>query len=154
VDIIIQIKEEEADKLAAALAKRDMPLPAEIVRQRIKDRRGDVPLNAIHGSSGYKADLYLLREGDALRQEAFRRRTLVDLGPGLGELYLHTPEDLILNKLLFYSLSQQTQHVHDIASIIQVMGDQLDRAYLARWVAEKDLRSLWDAIQLQIQSKD
>ena len=154
LDLVIQIPEGAADKFSKELAKRDMLLPAEIIQERLKDRRGDVPLNAIHGSSGYKADLYLLREGDAFREEAFRRRVLVDLGPGLGELFLHTPEDLIIYKLLYYSISQQTKHIRDISSIVQTMGDQLDRAYINKWVAIKELQSLWNFVQLQIQSKE
>jgi len=154
LDLVIQIPEGAADKFSEELAKRDMLLPAEIIQERLKDRRGDVPLNAIHGSSGYKADLYLLREGDAFREEAFRRRVLVDLGPGLGELYLHTPEDLIIYKLLYYSISQQTKHIRDISSIAQTMGDQLDMAYINKWLAIKELSSLWNSVQLQIQSKE
>jgi hypothetical protein len=154
LDLIIQIPESAADKLSEELEKRDMFLPAEIIRERLKDRREDVPLNAIHGASGFKADLYILREGDAFREEAFRRRVLVDLGPGLGEVYLHSPEDLIIYKLLYYSVSEQTKHLHDITSIVQTMGDQLDTAYINKWVTVKERQDLWKSIQLQVQSKD
>ncbi len=154
LDLIVQVPESAADKLSEELEKRDMLLPAEIIRERVKDRRGDLPLNAIHRSSGYKADLYILREGDDFREEAFRRRVLVDLGPGLGEVYLHTPEDLIIYKLLYYSISEQTKHIRDITSIVQTMGDQLDTAYIDKWVAAKERQNLWNSIQLQIQSID
>jgi len=154
LDLVIQIPEGAADKLSKELAKREMLLPTEIIQERLNDRRGDVPLNAIHGSSGYKADLYLLRDGDAFREEAFRRRVLVDLGPGLGKLYLHTPEDLIVNKLLYYNVSQQTKHIRDISSIVQTMGDRLDMAYINKWVAIKELSSVWKSVQLQIQSEE
>ena len=154
LDLIIQVPESAADKLSAELEKRDMLLPPEIIRERLNDQRGDVPLNAIHGASGYKADLYILRKGDDFREEAFRRRLLVDLGPGLGELYLHTPEDLIIYKLLYYSISEQTKHIRDITSIVQTMGDQLGTAYIDKWVAVKERQALWNSIQLQIQSID
>jgi len=154
LDLIIQVPESAADKLSEELEKRDMLLPTEIIRERVKDQRGDVPLNAIHGASGYKADLYILREGDDFREEAFRRRVLVDLGPRLGEVYLHTPEDLIIYKLLYYSISEQTKHIRDITSIVQTMGDQLDTAYIDKWVAVKECQNLWNSIQLQIQSID
>ena len=154
LDLVIQIPERAVDKLSQELEKRDMYLPAEIIRERLKDRREDVPINAIHGASGFKADLYILREGDAFREEAFQRRVLVNLGPGLGEVYLHTPEDLIIYKLLYYSVSEQTKHLHDITSIVQTMGDQLDMVYIDKWLAAKERQDLWKSIQLQIQSKD
>lgn len=154
LDLVIQIPKGAEAKLSEELAKRNMLLPEDIIQDRLKDRRGDDHLNAIHTTSGYKADLYLVREGDLFRNEAFRRRVLVDLGPGLGELYLHTPEDLIVYKLLYYNVSQQTKHISDIASIVQTMGDTLDTHYIQKWVAEKELQALWNTVQLQIQSKD
>mgnify|MGYP006284516073 CR=1 FL=1 len=153
LDLVIQISEDDADQLSEELEKRDMFLPAEIIRERLKDRRYEGPLNAIHGASGFKADLYFLRQGDAFRQEAFRRRILVDLGPGLGEVYLHAPEDLIINKLYYYSISQQTKHLRDIASIVQALGDKLDEEYLKKWIAAKNLQTLWKSIHRKIQSE-
>jgi hypothetical protein len=153
LDLVIQIPDSAVDKLSQELEKREMYLPAEIIRERMKDRREDVPINAIHGASGFKADLYILREGDTFREEAFRRRVLVDLGPGLGKVFLHTPEDLIIYKLLYYSISDQTKHLHDITSIVQTMGDQLDMAYIDKWVTVKERLDLWKSIQLQILSK-
>jgi hypothetical protein len=38
--------------------------------------------------SGLKADLYLMRDGDELRQNAFQRHLLVDYGPPIGEVYI------------------------------------------------------------------
>ena len=69
--LIIQVPVDTVEKLSEELTKRDMPLPAEIINERLRDGRGDVSLNAIHGSSGYKAALYLLREGDAFREETY-----------------------------------------------------------------------------------
>ena len=58
--------------------------------------------------SGLKADLYLLRDGDELRKSAFQRRLLVDDGPPIGEVYVHSPEDLILYKLMYLGWSGQS----------------------------------------------
>jgi len=110
------------------------------------DARADVPLNAIHIHTGYKADIYLLRPGDALRAEAFRRRQLVDLGPELGQVYLHSPEDLILYKLWYYSLSQQTKHLRDITAIVLTLKNELDQEYIRRWAQEKGVNALWDEL--------
>lgn len=153
LDLIIRVADAAAARLSKALAKREMLLPEAIIQEHLNDPRGDLPLNAIHGASGYKADLYLLRAGDPLREEAFQRRVLVDLGPSLGEVYLHTPEDLIVYKLLFYSISQQTKHIRDISSIVQTLGDELDMEYIQKWVDLKELGALWNAILLEIQSQ-
>ena len=153
LDLVVQISDSAVVKLSEELNKRNLLLPADIIQERLNDNRGDVPLNAIHTLSGYKAEFYLLRDGGLFRAEAFKRRVLIDLGPDLGELYLHTPEDLILYKLIYFSLSQQPKHIKDIAAIMLTLGNELDTLYIQRWVDEKDLQTLWKSVQLQIQTK-
>jgi hypothetical protein len=143
LDLVVNIPLEAVAKLSKELEKRDMLVPADIILDNIQETRADLPINAIHMYSGYKADLYPLREGDELRASAFERRRLVDLGAPLGEVYLHSPEDLIIYKLWYYSLSQQTKHIRDITSIVLTQGDELDYDYLEKWVNQKGLSSLW-----------
>ncbi|MFO7943542.1 MAG: hypothetical protein R6U51_04490 [Anaerolineales bacterium] len=54
-----------------------MELPPNIIRAHMNEERGHVPLNVIHASSGYKADLYLVQDGDL-----FSRVSLPEEGPG------------------------------------------------------------------------
>ena len=44
----------------------------------------------------------------------------VDYGPPIGKVYIHSPEDLILYKLMYFGLSQQSKHSRDIAAILKV----------------------------------
>ena len=144
---------EAVGNLSTELAKRDMLVPAEIILDNILETRADLPINAIHMYSGYKADLYPLREGDELRASAFERRQKVDLGAPLGEVYLHSPEDLIIYKLWYYSLSQQTKHIRDITSIVMTLGDGLDYDYIDTWVNKKGLTSLWGDLLAKIRAR-
>jgi hypothetical protein len=96
--------------------------------------------------SGLKADLYLMRDGDELRQSAFQRRTLVDYGPPIGNVYVHAPEDLILYKLLYLGLSGQPKHVRDITAILRAKKDQLDFESIEGWVIRLGLGSVWKEI--------
>ncbi|MEA3350714.1 MAG: hypothetical protein U9Q82_08855 [Chloroflexota bacterium] len=153
LDIVIKVPIKAVNQLSEELAARDMLVPADIILNHLLDDRADIPLNPIHMHSGYKADIYMLREGDALREEAFRRRKLVDLGPELGEVYLHTPEDLIVYKLWYYSLSQQTKHLSDITAIVLTMGDELDYGYIRRWAEEKGVNTLWDELLERIKAE-
>lgn len=61
-----------------------MLVPAEIILDALMEDRADIPLSAIQMYSGLKADLYLMWDGDELRQSAFQRRLLVDYGTRLG----------------------------------------------------------------------
>ena len=62
------------------------------------------------------------------------------------QVYVHSPEDLILYKLHYFSLSQQPKHIRDIASIVQTLGDELDTAYIGQWVARLGLDELWQEV--------
>jgi hypothetical protein len=143
LDLVVKIPIKAVNKLSKELEKRDMLIPAEIILDSIIEDRADIPINAIHMYSGLKADLYPLREGDELRKSAFQRRQRVDYGPPIGSVYIHSPEDLILYKLIYFSLSQQPKHSRDITAILRTKKDQLDFSYIDTWVDRLGLGSLW-----------
>jgi len=153
MDVVVNIPIESVSCLSQELQKRDMLVQADIIMDNIQETRADLPINARHMHSGYKADLYPLREGDDLRASAFERRQKIDLGEPLGEVYLHSPEDLIIYKLWYYSLSQQIKHLRDITSIVITLGDQLDYQYIDFWVIKKGLTSLWGELLAKIRSR-
>jgi hypothetical protein len=153
LDLVIDIPFEAVGRLAEELKKRDMLVPAEIILDAIVEERADIPINAIHMYSGFKADLYPLRQGDELRRVAFQRRKRVDLGPGFGNVYLHSPEDLIIYKLWYYSLSQQTKHLRDITAIVLTLGNELDYDYIRLWADRRGLTTLWIEMLANIRSK-
>lgn len=153
LDLVVNIPLEAIGRLSEELGKRNMFVPEEIILNNILEIRADLPIIAIHMYSGYKADLYPLREGDELRISAFTRRQKVDLGAPIGEVYLHSPEDLIIYKLWYFSLSQQTKHTRDITSIVLTLGDELDFGYIDNWVNKKGLTSLWSNLLTRIRAK-
>lgn len=146
IDFVINLPLESVVKFSKELEKRDMLVPAEIILDTILEDRADIPINAIHIHSGLKADLYPVRPGDALRLSAFERRQLVDYGPPIGRVYVHSPEDLILYKLLYFSISQQPKHSRDIAAILQAKKNQLDLEYIEEWVTQLGLNSIWNEL--------
>ncbi len=137
LDLVVNIPLECVSQFSNELKKRDMLVPEEIILDNILEDRVDLPINAIHMYSGYKADLYPVRDGDELRVSAFSRRQKVDLGESFGEVYLHSPEDLIIYKLWYYSISQQTKHIRDITSIVMILGNELEIEYIETWVTKK-----------------
>jgi hypothetical protein len=153
LDLVVDIPLEAVGRLSKELEKRNILVPAEVILDNILETRADLPINAIHMYSGYKADLYPLREGDELRASAFARRRKIDLGAPLGEVYLHSPEDLIIYKLWYYTLGQQTKHTRDITSIVLTLGNELDYSYIKLWVNQLGLSSIWEDLLAKIQSR-
>ena len=147
LDIVINLPVKAIGKFSKELEKRNMLVPADIILDTMMEDRADIPLNAIHMYSGLKADLYLMRDGDELRRSAFQRRLLVDYGPPIGEVYVHSPEDLILYKLMYLGLSGQPKHARDIAAILKAKKGHLDYGYIDGWVNRLGLNSLWMALK-------
>lgn len=143
LDLVINVPIEAVGRLSKELEKRNMLVPAEIILDSIVEDRADIPINAIHMYSGLKADLYPVREGDELRQIAFQRRERVDYGPPIGQVYIHSPEDLILYKLIYFGISYQPKHSRDIAAILRAKKNQLDFAYIEGWVTRLGLGAVW-----------
>ncbi len=143
LDFVINLPIEAVGKLSKELEKRAMLVPAEIILDTLIEDRADIPLNAIHIYSGLKADIYLVRSGDELRQSAFQRRRRVYYGPSIGHVYIHSPEDLILYKLIYFGLSRQSKHVRDITAILRLKKNQLDSEYMDKWITQLGLSSVW-----------
>jgi hypothetical protein len=146
LDFVIDLPMKTVNKFSKELEKRHMLVPAEIMLDTIIENRADIPINAIHMYTGFKADLYLVREGDELRQIAFQRRMRVDYGPPIGKVYIHSPEDLILYKLIYLSISGQPKHSRDIAAILHSRKKELDFNYIGEWVKRLGLGALWKEI--------
>jgi hypothetical protein len=143
LDIVIKLPVKAAGRFSKELEKRNMLVPVDIILDALVEDRADIPLNAIHIYSGLKADLYLMREGNKLRQSAFQRRVKVDYGPPIGKVFVHSPEDLILYKLMFLGLSGQPKHARDIAAILRAKKDSLDYGYIEEWASRLGLVSAW-----------
>ncbi len=143
LDIVINLPVKAIGRFSKELEIRKMLVPADIILDTMLEDRADIPLNAIHMYSGLKADLYLMREGDKLRQSAFQRRVKVDYGPPIGNVYVHSPEDLILYKLMYLGLSGQSKHARDIAAILRARKNQLDLRYIEEWINQLGFGSIW-----------
>lgn len=144
LDIVINLPIKAVGRFSKELEKRKMLVPADIILDAMMEDRADTPLNAIHMYSGLKADLYLMRAGDKLRQSAFERRVKVDYGSPIGKVYVHSAEDLILYKLMYLGLSGQPKHARDIAAILRAKKNQLDLKYIEEWVNQLGYGSVWN----------
>jgi hypothetical protein len=150
LDIVIDLPVKAVGRFSRELEKRGMLVPADIILDALMEDRADIPLNAIHMYSGLKADLYLMRDGDELRKSAFQRRLLVDYGPPIGDVYVHSPEDLILYKLMYLGFSGQPKHARDIGAILKTKNDQIDYEYIEGWVDRLGLNSVWRELNSDI----
>jgi hypothetical protein len=151
VDLVINLPTEHIQRFSDELARRQILIPPDLMLDLLLETRGDVPLVGYHLHWSHKVELFPLRPGDELRASALARRRLVDLGPPMGQVTVHAPEDLILYKLRFFSLSQQQKHTRDIVAILYAQKGRLDEAYLTGWVHRLGLEAVWRYMLSQVQ---
>lgn len=126
IDIVAAIEERHIDALVLALSP-EFYVDADALRRAIRTHSST---NLIHQATQLKVDLFVAG-GTPLDARQLARRLCVDLGDG-RRLYVHPPEDILLQKLRWYRRGGEIsdRQWRDIAAIVRVQAELLDRGYL------------------------
>lgn len=132
IDVVVALDEKAAGTLADALGK-DYHADADLIAEGLRLRR---PCNVLHLPTVVKIDLIPRKDGDYRRAE-FERRRKVDFA-GV-ELWIVSPEDLVLSKLEWARESGSELQMRDVRQLLEA---PLDREYLMRWADRLGLQAL------------
>ena len=126
IDIVVALEERHVEALVAALSA-EFYLDADALRRAVRTRSS---ANLIHQATQLKVDLFVAG-GTPLDARQIARRQAVDLGDG-RRLYVHPPEDILLQKLRWYRRGGEVsdRQWRDVVAIVRVQGGRLDRDYL------------------------
>lgn len=102
--------------------------------------RSETQFNLIELATGWKIDL-LIRKSRPFSREEFARRTLIQFEGTF--LSIVTAEDLIVAKLEWAKIGGSRRQIDDVAAILKIRADDLDTAYIQRWVHAFHLQSEW-----------
>ncbi len=115
-----------------------------MIFEAIKNRSS---FNIIHLDTLFKIDIFICANS-VFDNEVFRRRIKDRLSDEMDsvELYLVSPEDIILHKLLWYRAGGGVSENQwkDIQGVLKVQKDILDRSYLHKWAHELNVADLLD----------
>ena len=100
--------------------------------------------NVLEHATGWKIDFYISK-GDAFSQTALQRRRVLEVA-GV-EMYVSSPEDVIIAKLQWAKLGGSARRIEGAAGVVHFQGGNLDVAYVERWVRVLDLAELWQEVQ-------
>lgn len=140
MDLVIDILPEDAQKLENLFPLEEFHCPPiEVLNSEITHRG---QFNLIHQNTGIKIDLMVRKNNDHSKME-FSRRQKVPFWQG-SEVYLATPEDVIIKKLSFYREGGSEKHLKDIRGMMA--ESHIDKEYLNHWIQKLHLSSEWEEI--------
>ena len=108
----------------------------------LEAREQESQFNLIELETGWKVDL-IIRKSRPFSRIEFDRRTVIEF-EGV-RLAVATVEDVILAKLEWASLGGSARQLEDVAALLSARSADLDRPYLARWIAQLGVASQWEA---------
>jgi hypothetical protein len=140
IDIVAALLETQVPLLIAAL-EHDFYVDTAALQRAVRERTS---ANLIHQPSQLKVDVFVAG-GTPLDEQQLKRRQAVDVGGG-QTLYLHPPEDILLQKLRWFRRGGEVsdRQWRDILGIVRVQGDRLDRRYLSTSAPMIDVVDLLD----------
>jgi hypothetical protein len=130
IDLVADIKESQIELLLNAFSPR-FYISEIAILEAIKS--GNC-FNLIDNQTGWKIDIFILTQ-DPFKQSRFQRRQQISVDEMGRTLNFSSAEDTILQKLIWYRLTQQqsTQQWRDILGILKLQQLALDFAYLQEW---------------------
>lgn len=141
VDLASLLAPEHVRPLAEML-EGDYYLNEETMREAV---RRSSSFNLIHLGTMFKIDVFLPRrfphEAAAL---ARRRKDSLAAEHGSAEVYLLSPEDVVLKKLSWFRSGGEVSENqwNDVRGVLKVQGKTLDLGYLQRWAGELGVADL------------
>ncbi len=149
VDIVADLKLGDVDALCDCFAEPDYFLARHAVEDAIRKR---FQFNIIHVLAGLKIDVMLPKDTEFAVLEQRRSRRLTD-PDGLSAMFA-SPEDVIINKLLFFQMGESDKHLRDIAGILKVKAGTLEFDYIDTWAEKLGVGSQWQMVRQRCDEDD
>ncbi len=144
VDIVAAIETKNIKGLVNSL-KDKYYVDDEMIREAVKRKSS---FNIIHFESQFKVDVYVLKQ-EAFSLEEFKRRRKIALDQNSeSAAFFATAEDTILSKLVWFKKGGEIsdRQWNDIAGVVKVQQNRLDKKYLKHWAQILDVAELWERI--------
>jgi len=147
VDIAAELKPGNVAELCAAFSAPEYYVSEAAVRDAVAKR---FQFNILHPASGLKVDVMIPPDTEFARSEASRIRRITSEGE--YSAWFGSPEDVLLNKLVYYQLSNgvSDKHLRDIAGMMKLLREKLDREYVTAWAARLGVVAEWELVRQRV----
>ncbi len=143
VDIVAELTMDKVPALCKAFAAPDYYVSEQAVRDAVKRR---FQFNIIHPASGLKVDVIVPAITEFTQSEKTRIKRITSEGE--YSVWFASPEDVLLNKLVYFKLGggESQKHLRDIGGMLKLLGDKLDSHYVTHWAKELNVLSEWELV--------
>jgi len=141
IDIVVELKKADIFPLLKSLRAFSKVgyVDEEAAKQALKEK-GE--FNFIHPNTGLKVDFWVKKD-TIFSEEEFKRKIVKKIK---GEkIYFISPEDLILEKLLWYKQTSSTRQTEDIESILRI--SKIDLGYIEKWAKKQSTLAIFRKIK-------
>jgi len=142
IDIIVEADPEVLKSFVQSLGKDEFYADVDTA---LEAQRRETMFNVIDRVTGWKIDL-IIRKSRAFSREEFGRRCAVDL-EGI-RIFIASAEDIVIAKLEWAKHGKSQRQIEDVATILRLRKDALDRSYLEKWISILELGEQWSAASL------
>ena len=138
-DILVEMTTAHVEPFVEALGD-EFYADADALRRAVSEHS---TANLIHRPSGIKIDLFIAHSYLDTCQLERRRHVRIAANPDRF-LYVHSPEDIVLQKLHWYKLGGEVsdRQWRDVRGVLVRQGNRLDRRYLAATAQRAGLTDL------------
>lgn len=138
IDIVIKIEEGNIESIYS-LFSDDFYVDLDSIKRAFHTRR---MFNIIHNEGIVKID-FIIRKDSEYRKLEFNRRRSINF-EGLN-IYLVSPEDLILSKLFWAKESISELQIRDVKNLMETT-QSLDIDYIEKWVKDLGLDEIYKEV--------
>ncbi|MBW1911530.1 MAG: hypothetical protein JRJ11_18660, partial [Deltaproteobacteria bacterium] len=140
IDVVAGIEEQHVAGLIKAFPADEFYISEDMVREAVHYHR---QFNIIHPASGLKVDV-IIKQNTPFDSSRFRRLQRIYLAESYQANFA-APEDVIIKKMEYYREGGSEKHLRDIAGILKISGELVDRDYISDWSRRLGLIEIWDA---------
>ena len=139
IDLVVEMTETDVERFSG-LFRKDFFVDEDMVAKEVKERG---MFNLIHTKYVLKID-FILRKKSLWQESMFKRRKQVTIGR--IPVWLISPEDLILAKMLWSKESLSELQLKDVRNLFKSVS-ALDQAYLKKWKIDLDLKTIFEKVK-------
>lgn len=145
IDVVVDMSSTHVDAFKSYFPENEFYLDVESMKKAINHRH---QFNIIHPRSGLKVDVIISKRDD-FDQSRFARIKKLNVSETKSADFA-SPEDVIIKKLEYFKQGRSEKHLRDIASMLKISSELIDRAYISSWAKKLNVIELWEEIQKKV----